>query len=112
MDNVILFPKPNKIVPPKSLEEIEKKAETDMIEVSESLSYQATTLLIDFLESYGFNMRSDPNLAKDIFYLFEVVNASILRHQNIDHPLQSVIEECISMDNPEKAIEIFYEVDE
>jgi len=35
-----------------------------------------------------------------------------LRHQNIDHPLQSVIEECISMDNPEKAIEIFYEVDE
>lgn len=109
MNNVILFPKPNKNATPKSLEEIEKKAETDMIEVSESLSFRATSLLIDFLESYGFDMRSDPNLAKDLFFLFEVVNASILRHQGIDHPLQSVVEESITLEDPKKSIEIFYD---
>jgi hypothetical protein len=93
-NNVVVFPKSNNDMPPQSVEELKKKIVESRMEIAQVLAEEITKENIRIMVDNGYHI----NHFKDVTFLLVVLKSILLRHENVHHPFQKIIDENILLD--------------
>ena len=113
MDNVIPFPKNNKI--PANHDEVDEKIQQiKHHHINETLT-TIIPMLFSYLASAGFEfdnmdeiededeIENDPNI-KDAAFLVEAIRSLLCKHHSMDHPFQQIAENVFEPDSTNEGI--------
>lgn len=103
-ENVIAFPK-DKIVRESavSIEEVEKSKEKRKMSYADGVVAEISEALFDELENYGIDVSgTDAGMSKDFIFLTDVLKSLVYRTMNIDHPIQTFVDENVAVFTNEK----------
>ena len=108
MDNVIPFPKNNKI--PADFEEVDDKIlQIKNHHINDTLQ-SVIPILFSYLETGGFDFDveedealDDPNI-KDAAFIVEAIRSLLCKHHGIDHPFQQISERIFEPDLSNKGV--------
>ena len=92
-NNIIMFPR-LKQTAPSSLEEAKKNFVYSKIEIAEFLAEEVTKEIYRILSDQGYAIRN----VQDMAFTLLVIKAAIMRHDEIYHPIQTLIDENIVVD--------------
>ena len=92
--NVVPFPKGKRDAPPQTVEELKKNIEDTKIEMASYLAEHLTKEVFLTLHENGFAITD----VKDLGFLMVTIKSMILRREEIEHPLQHLIDEHMSLD--------------
>ncbi len=99
-NNVILFPKPDFDFDRMPTDEMSmrEKIETVKTTYAEEVSDEALEACMMIFKNYGFYTRPDKHNMKDIVAISEIIKSTLLRYNDIEHPLQKVVDEVIQLE--------------
>ena len=110
MDNVIPFPKNNKI--PVDEDEVDDKiAQVKYHHINETLQI-VIPIMFSYLETAGFEFDveddeedavNDPNI-KDAAFIVEAVRSLLCKHHGLEHPFQQISEHIFEQDISNKGV--------
>jgi hypothetical protein len=93
-DNVILFPKGKLLCPPLTVEELKESLLYSKMELATFLSEELTKEVCRILSDNGYMMSN----IQDLGFLLIHIKSMLLRHEQISHPLQEIVDEYMSLD--------------
>ena len=100
--NVIKFPKTGWVdTAPTSLAEAKEKIEEARRYYSYEVTDEAFQNVMQIFQSYGFFTKQDKVNQKDLMAIHELFLGALLRYNNIEHPMQKVVDEAIVIYNDE-----------
>jgi len=91
IDNVVVFPKTKDGAPPQTVEELRKKIAISRLEVAALLAEELTKENLRIMFDNGYNITN----TKDIAFLLIVLKSILLRHEDIEYPVQDLIDEHV-----------------
>lgn len=91
LDNVVIFPKAKEGIPPQTLEEMRNKISISKIEIASLLAEELTKENLRIIFDHGYDVAN----TKDIAFLMVVIKSILLRCENIEYPIQALIDEHI-----------------
>lgn len=98
-NNVILFPKPDFDFMPTDEISMRERIETVRTSYAEEVSDEALEACMSIFKNYGFYTRPDKHNMKDIVAISEIIKSTLLRYNDIEHPLQKVVDEVIQLED-------------
>lgn len=90
-DNIVMFPKAKRGIPPQSLEELKSNVENIRKEHVEFAIDEGVSALFGALYEEGFDLSSD-ELVKPTGLVIECVRSAMYAAIGLPHPLQSIAE--------------------
>lgn len=99
MTNVYEFPK-EKIVREAvvSIEEVEKVKEKGKKNYADGIVSEISNALHDELENYGIDVSGNQaGLSKDFIFLTDVIKSLIYRTMNLEHPMQTFVDDNVAV---------------
>lgn len=101
-DNVLSFPK-EKIVREglQNIEQMEKLKTKSTVNFAESLTSEIATNIFSDFSNYGIDTETE-KFKKDCHFLLTILNATIYRCLNLQHPLHEFIDDQVVVDDNEK----------
>jgi len=101
-NNVVVFPKTKDGSQPHSVEELRNRIISSKMEIAEVLAEEITKENIRVMIDNGYYISN----AKDIAFLMTTIKSILLRYDQIDYPIQTIIDEQLEF---VKAEDITYE---
>ena len=90
--NVVVFPKAKHDVPPQTVEELKQKIATSRMEIADVLAEEMTKENVRIMIDNGYHI----NYTKDIAFLMSTIKSILLRYDQIEYPIQTLIDENLS----------------
>ena len=97
-DNIVVFPRLKHDVPPQTVEELKKKITSSRMEIAEVLAEEMTKENVRIMIDNGYHI----NHTKDIAFLMTTIKSILLRYDQIEYPIQTLIDENLSFIREEK----------
>lgn len=88
-DNVIVFPKVKHDVPPQTVEELKRKITLSRMEIADVLAEEMTKENVRIMMDNGYHI----NHTKDIAFLMTTIKSILLRYDQIEYPIQNIIDQ-------------------
>ena len=96
-DNVIVFPKAKYDVPPQTVEELKQKIAVSRMEIATLLAEEMTKENVRIMMDNGYHI----NHTKDIAFLLTTIKSILLRYDQIEYPIQNIIDDNMLFDDEE-----------
>jgi len=97
-DNIVVFPRLKHDVPPQTVEELKRKITLSRMEIAEVLAEEMTKENVRIMIDNGYHI----NHTKDIAFLMTTIKSILLRYDQIEYPIQTLIDENLSFIREEK----------
>lgn len=107
-NNIVMFPlkEDYRIVPPKSLEEVEENVEMVRYAHIQQAIETVVPMMFDNLSLMGFNPYEETEFLKDGALIVESIRSFLSKIYNIEHPLQLVSENLFEHTGEDGNLEI------
>lgn len=89
MDNIVIFPKSKKNSPPQTVEEILENVEKIRVEHSDLVLDELIPQIYTYFLDLGIDVMKH-SCTKENVMLMEAIRSLIYKHNNLDHPLQTL----------------------
>lgn len=91
-DNIVVFPRLKHDVPPQTVEELKKKITSSRMEIADVLAEEMTKENIRIMIDNGYHISH----TRDIAFLMTTIKSILLRYDQIEYPIQMLIDENLT----------------
>lgn len=91
-DNIVVFPRVKHDIPPQTVEELKRKITLSRMEIADVLAEEMTKENIRIMIDNGYHI----NHTKDIAFLMTTIKSILLRYDQIEYPIQTIIDEQLT----------------
>ena len=88
-DNIVVFPRLKHDVPPQTVEELKTKIKLSRMEIADVLAEEMTKENVRIMIDNGYHISN----TKDIAFLMTTIKSILLRYDEIEYPIQAMIDE-------------------
>jgi hypothetical protein len=88
-DNIVVFPGLKHDVPPQTVEELKTKIRLSRMEIADVLAEEMTKENVRIMIDNGYHI----NHTKDIAFLMTTIKSILLRYDEIEYPIQNIIDQ-------------------
>lgn len=88
-DNIVVFPRIKHDVPPQTVEELKTKIKLSRMEIADVLAEEMTKENVRIMIDNGYHISN----TKDIAFLMTTIKSILLRYDEIEYPIQAMIDE-------------------